>query len=63
MLHGIYEKKMHRIGLACELLTWMPAWSAGEPRSTPVTKIPRPYSAPPRIIRPRLSPISSEKST
>lgn len=43
--------------------TIKPALSATESLSTPVIKIPRLYSTPPRIISPKLCPGSMHKST
>lgn len=44
-------------------LTLSPLLSASEPGSTPVTYMPRPYSAPPRMVRPRDRPSPSSRFT
>lgn len=44
-------------------VTLSPPHSAADPWSTPVMYIPKAYSAPPRIIRPRERPSSKTKLT
>ena len=46
-----------------ENLTRSPFLKAADSSSTPVMQMPRPYSMPPRIMRPRLSFTTSSKAT
>ena len=49
-VYSLFEEKEHCV------FTCNPNCSATDPGSTWITKIPTPYSAPPLITRPRLSP-------